>query len=209
MRFFLFIIITFFVCSCTMVQSPNLKSIKDTLICYNYYNYNVSNYHWPISKMLDNNYLALSFTDCTADIVCEIHNDTTFYASLLDSISCNKFVECFINKYYNHYPLSDKEYDIIKKVIIIAYFGLKQEGKYSYRYLKEYYKFKHVVNNFCIRDSTKKIYHIGLYDTIHKIQSNIELLYIDHYQLYVDNFPKMIIYQQDVNDSITYFSINK
>lgn len=191
-----------FIISCNSRQSSYLNYNKDTLIDY---------FHdrCKISKMLDDKYFTLHFSACTAGINCTIYADTTISENLIDSISCKKFIEVFINRYYNHFPLSEKEFNIIRQVIIIAYFGVQRSGKYSYSKSRQFYKYQHVVNTSYLLDSLSRIYKFGLWDTIHNIHSEFKLFIKDNeYQLLINNFPKRLINSQSVNDSIKKYNFN-
>ena len=202
--FFIFLLGVWF-CHCSSPSNPNLNKVKDSVTYYDYnlycwsggigcFNHNTIvirlNYDLFITISLYEYQKVLSFYDTL--------RDTTITIELLDFSNINLFVEYCLNSYFNHYPLSHNDLEIINNLIKYTFFYYWCPYN-SYRMFKQYSKMNHILVTNLENDTLSKCYNIALCDTIYNIKTDIQLKYtILGYKFAVNNFPREIIrsYQQ-------------
>lgn len=178
--------------NCCIKSDSINQQTRDTVIFYDNHHYlsqdggcmvnfvpaTQLDYHLYLEIRTYDSYLYDTKYDTT--MIVPINYDTTY-----------SFIEFFINKYYNHYPLLDNDYRVIKKMISYIYFFTDWWQNYHYLDKLEYSKMKHIIDLYFEDDTLERKYSFTLRDTIYDVQSNIELRYInDNYHFYMDTIPR-------------------
>ena len=105
------------------------------------------------------------------------------------TIKSTEFVEDFINTYYNHYPLTDKGYKNIRKIIVYSLLQSVPWNHFdSYRNArKDILQPSYIVDSCFVNDTLNKIYKVSICDTIDNRNVKVELKYQNnHYKFFYE-----------------------
>lgn len=146
-------------------------------------------YHVPTVEMLDkdlyaqtvrgNGYYNLYIYDTFRDTVVDLEH---YYIAFRKQDGYNadaNFVEDFINTYYNQYPLTDKGYKNIRKIIIYSLFYYSPwDYGHNYNDVKNNIQQpSYIVDSCFVNDTLNKTYKVNICDTIENRKAKVELRY--------------------------------
>jgi len=193
----LFILFSLVVSGCVFQSDSYKKHVRDTVVTYDINNlieFNGYTIYSLTSSYMLNSYLYLCFSPSESEILYlyDTNRDTVMSIDISsDSECCNREIENFINYYYNFYPLSEKDLEVIIKVIKYSYFWVYSYNSFAKQ--KDFGKMRHFILN-TINDSINFSYNIELYDTIFDVKSNFKLKFLNKkYKIILDNSPKTLI----------------
>lgn len=179
---FIFIIII-----CISFNHCCLKSELDTIYVRDTVVYYDDNSHMYLDGSISYNTIPVERLDCnlyllinTQYISClyDTKDDTTMRVDIGHD-STYSFIDFFINSYYNHYPLLDNEYRVIKKIVSYIYFYTDWYDASLYSERLNYNKMNNVVEARFEDDTLNRIYSFTLRDTLFDVKANIKLQYIN------------------------------
>ncbi|MBR6177055.1 MAG: hypothetical protein IKQ70_04125 [Bacteroidales bacterium] len=167
-------------------------------------------YGVPVVEMLDKdlyaqtgtgNYYNVFIYDTFRDTVVDLFNynfEKHIDLRLNDLSKCytiqsTEFVEDFINTYYNHYPLTDKGYKNIRKIIVYSLLqSVPWNHSDSYRNArKDILQPSYIVDSCFVNDTLNKIYKVSICDTIDNQTAKVELRYQNnHYKFFYEMYYK-------------------
>lgn len=160
-------------------------------------------YNVPTVEMLDkdlyaqtvirNGYNNLYIYDTFRDTVVDLEH---YYIAFRKQDGYNadaKFVEDFINTYYNQYPLTDKGYKNIRKIIIYSLFYYSP-WNYGHNYndvKNNIQQPSYIVDSCFVNDTLNKTYKVNICDTIENRKAKVELRYQNnHYKFFYEMYYK-------------------
>lgn len=189
--YILFFTLSLVLSCCGLKSDSDSEHRKDTVI-----NFDSRAIYWPGTiynvptvEMLDkdlyaqtvigNGYYNLYIYDTFRDTVVDLEH---YYIAFRKQDGYNadaKFVEDFINTYYNQYPLTDKGYKNIRKIIIYSYFYYSPWfNSKSYNDVKNNIQQPFFIVDSCfVNDTLNKTYKVNICDTIDNQTAKVELRY--------------------------------
>ena len=189
--YILFFTLSLVLSCCGLKSDSDSEHRKDTVI-----NFDSRAIYWPGTiynvptvEMLDkdlyaqteigNGYYNLYIYDTFRDTVVDLEY---YYIAFRKQDGYNadaKFVEDFINTYYNQYPLTDKGYKNIRKIIIYSRFCYSP-WKYGHNYndvKNNIQQPSYIVDSCFVNDTLNKTYKVNICDTIENRKAKVELRY--------------------------------
>ncbi len=197
--YILFFTLSLVLSCCGLKSDSDSKHRKDTVINFDsraiYWPGTI--YHVPTVEMLDkdlyaqtirangyyNLYIYDTFRDTVVDLLyykyekyreLRLNDLSKFY-----KIQSTEFVEDFINTYYNQYPLTDKGYKNIRKIIFYSLFYYSPwDYGHNYNDVKNNIQQPFFIVDSCfVNDTLNKTYKVNICDTIENRKAKVELRY--------------------------------
>lgn len=189
--YILFFTLSLVLSCCGLKSDSDSEHRKDTVI-----NFDSRAIYWPGTiynvptvEMLDkdlyaqtvigNGYNNLYIYDTFRDTVVDLEY---YYFAFRKQDGYNadaKFVEDFINTYYNQYPLTDKGYKNIRKIIFYSLFYYSPwDYGHNYNDVKNNIQQPFFIVDSCfVNDTLNKTYKVNICDTIENRKAKVELRY--------------------------------
>gem|GEM_PF-5505219 len=191
--YILFFALSLALSCCGLKSDADGEHRRDTVILYSdndlLYISGVGIYEVPSVEMLDkdlyaqivrgNGYYNLYIYDTFRDTIVDLEH---YYIAFRKQDGYNadaKFVEDFINTYYNQYPLTDKGYKNIRKIIFYSLFYYSPwDYGHNYNDVKNNIQQpSYIVDSCFVNDTLNKTYKVNICDTIENRKAKVELRY--------------------------------